>query len=829
MATPQPGYLLGVDLGTSNTVAVIRWPDGRVRPLLVDGTHVMPSSVFLDESGHIHVGRDAQRLALTAPERYEPNPKQRTEEDTVLLGGREVPVVALLTAILRAVADKAVETVGFLPPAILTHPAKWTARRRDLLQDAAAKAGFPPVKLVPEPIAAAHYFAALRPIPVNSSVAVFDFGGGTLDVAVVRDNGAMGFSVLGDGGLPDLGGLDVDAALIQHLGRTIAHNAPDLWRRLESPQSPTDKRSRRQFWDDVRGAKEMLSRTTVAPVPVPTVDISLHLTRDELEGLATPLLDRAINETIRVIQAAGLTPQHLQGLYLVGGASRIPLVARLLHQRLGVAPIVLEQPELPVAEGALGTRPQQPAHNPMTPPHTDVPVSPAGPEPYTPPHGAEEPFIQPIQHRPLWKQPVPMIAAAVVLVLAVVGGWWLMRDKYPQEPMHQLAQVGTTVPLTQGATGTPMVEIENGMAYFFTPLGDGKSGELTKVDMATGAEKWRASAGLTTGSSWKWLWAQGDFLMLCNSNGGNLDTIFFIDTETGEVGKSVQYPSDEKDHYILNDRLVLYSAKSSQITGYDANGEQVWSKAWKGGVQPAQSWEETSAAAHSTPKSPGLLIGTNSEKQVAVWDATTGEQQAMSSIVKSDDDQAIMLDGKVYMTSGAENYALTRYEDDLSAGPSVQVSGKGKPEWLTVCGEKRLCVFEKSDKGDSIAVFELTDKGAEELWRSDPALDVTEARPVGESLVLTVKTDKGDTQTLIYDKDMEAIGTAHANRYHMIDSGSLLQYPDGTFTGAEIRGLGAQDGVETVLGSVDAKACEADAAILACAGKAGYTVHRFRD
>ena len=112
-------------------------------------------------------------------------------------------------------------------------------------------------------------------------------------------------------------------------------------------------RARRQFWDNVRGAKEMLSRTALAPVPVPGVEHAVHLTRDEFEAAAGPLLRRGVAEADAVIRAAGLAPTELAGLFLVGGSSRVPLVARLLHSELGIAPTVLEQPELPVAEGAI--------------------------------------------------------------------------------------------------------------------------------------------------------------------------------------------------------------------------------------------------------------------------------------------------------------------------------------------------------------------------------------------------------------------------------------------------------------------------------------------
>src|SRR5262249_1856744 len=113
----REGFGIGVDLGTSNTVAVVRWPDGRTRPLLYDGAPILPSGVLLDEAGRLHVGRDAQRLAQLDPARFEPNPKRRIDESTVLLGDWEVPVVDLLAAVLGAVAHSAVEAVGFLPSA----------------------------------------------------------------------------------------------------------------------------------------------------------------------------------------------------------------------------------------------------------------------------------------------------------------------------------------------------------------------------------------------------------------------------------------------------------------------------------------------------------------------------------------------------------------------------------------------------------------------------------------------------------------------------------------------------------------------------------------
>jgi actin-like ATPase involved in cell morphogenesis len=355
VVSPSPGgYVVGIDLGTSNTVAVIRSPDGRRRPVLFDGAPLMPSAVFMQDSGQLAVGRDAQRLAQLDPGRYEPNPKRRIDEPAVLLGDVEIPTVHLLAAVLRAVAVGVSEITRFPPAAVLTYPASWGQTRRKLLHDAAVAAGWPQVSLLPEPVAAARYFisALNHPLPRGSAMAVYDFGGGTIDIAVVR-NEERGFTVIGSGGLEDVGGLDIDAALVDLLGEVLRTSEPERWQRMQQPRSSQDRRDRRLFWEDIRGAKEMLSRTTVAPVSVPGVEAALHLTREELERRIGPMISRTVAETARVVQECHLKTDQLAGVMLVGGSSRVPLVARMLHRELKVVPTVLEQPELPVAEGAV--------------------------------------------------------------------------------------------------------------------------------------------------------------------------------------------------------------------------------------------------------------------------------------------------------------------------------------------------------------------------------------------------------------------------------------------------------------------------------------------
>jgi molecular chaperone DnaK len=113
-----------------------------------------------------------------------------------------------------------------------------------------------------------------------------------------------------------------------------------------------DRRAARQFRDDVRTAKEMLSRTASTTVAVPLFDDTAPLGREELDRLALLVLELTIAAARSVLADAGIS--RPDGVFLVGGASRTPLVATLLHRAFGVAPTVLDMPELVVAEATFG-------------------------------------------------------------------------------------------------------------------------------------------------------------------------------------------------------------------------------------------------------------------------------------------------------------------------------------------------------------------------------------------------------------------------------------------------------------------------------------------
>lgn len=398
--------------------------------MLFDGSPLLPSGVYAGPDGVLYTGRDAERLAHLDPGGFDPYPKRSVDHDVVLLGQHEFEPAGLIGAIMGRVAGAAAEA-GVDPhdPAVLTCPADWGRRRRSVLLRGAQQAGIRVEALVDEPVAAGTYCLSVLDVAVGQSLVVFDFGGGTLDVAAVRRE-SDGLRVLATGGLDDLGGLDVDAALAGQLGQLVVGRDPALWQRLSNPADAAAVRDRRAFWAEVRAAKEMLSRTTSAPVPLPGDSGALHLTREELDRAAGPLVDRAVDETRRLLRDASIGPAEFAGIFLVGGASRMPLVASKLHARFGVAPAVPEQPELPVAFGALlavDVPPSPSSGDGWAPESSDwstttVNIS-AGDRAHARPAPAES-----NRRRVL----VGLLAAALVLVL-VGGVFWWNTDRRPDD------------------------------------------------------------------------------------------------------------------------------------------------------------------------------------------------------------------------------------------------------------------------------------------------------------------------------------------------------------------------------------------------------------
>jgi len=367
-------WQLAIDFGTSATVAaacdagVVSLVDlesnGRVR---------IPSGVFLTEAGDFLVGTSAMHQAVFAPERYEPTPKRLVGEGSVFLGDRLVPISELIAAILkRAYAEACRERGGRTPSEVhLTHPAQWADTRLAVLREASDRAGLPGVSLVPEPVAAAGRMAAET--ARGEHIAVYDFGGGTFDAAVLRRSDD-GFEVAGPPtGRDPLGGEDIDERILDHLGEVLATERPEEWAALRNPRDAGQRRDTAALRAEVQRAKETLSEVTVCQLWVPGIDREVQLTRAELESLIAVDIETTVDTLEAALRDAGVTAGDLAGVYLVGGSSRIPLVADTIWRRLQVRPSVQDNPKAVVAAGAVvwravGAAPAAPASAPVADP-----------------------------------------------------------------------------------------------------------------------------------------------------------------------------------------------------------------------------------------------------------------------------------------------------------------------------------------------------------------------------------------------------------------------------------------------------------------------------
>lgn len=347
---PVGGYALGVDIGTTFTAAAIARA-GHVEPLTLGAAAtVIPTVVAMRPDGEVLVGEAADRRGAVEPERVAREFKRRLGDTTpVVIGGTPYGVEALMAQVLRWVVAVATDREGQPPDSIvLTHPASYGPYKRDLLAQAATLAEVGDVTFMIEPEAAAIDYAERNRLDPGDVVAVYDFGGGTFDAAVLRKT-IRGFELLGQAeGIERLGGIDFDHAVFSHVGRALGG--------LNDEVPPDEMRSRGalvRLRADSRAAKETLSADTEATVPVilPNVQTDVRITRAEFEAMIRPRVAETIAALERAVRSASLAMSDVTRVLLVGGSSRIPLVAEMVRAATGRPVAVDADPKLTIALG----------------------------------------------------------------------------------------------------------------------------------------------------------------------------------------------------------------------------------------------------------------------------------------------------------------------------------------------------------------------------------------------------------------------------------------------------------------------------------------------
>jgi Fe-S protein assembly chaperone HscA len=346
--------IIGIDLGTTNSL--VAYVDERTGlPRVIpdrDGRALLPSVVAFTPQG-VLVGEPAKRQLVRRPESTVYSVKRfmgRGYDDVkdelrhfpfrispadeivrIAVGGREaegdlreVTPPEVSAVVLRALKERAERFFGeTLEKAVITVPAYFNDSQRQATKDAGRIAGLDVVRIVNEPTAAALAYGLHR--LQNGIIAVYDLGGGTFDISILRVHDDI-FEVLATNGDTHLGGDDFDRALVEWLLEDIrARHGVDLSSDLEAMQ---------ELRLAAEAAKIRLSSEDRTTLTLPFAEFTYHrdISRDDVEQLIAPFVERTLGPCRMALADAGLTREQVNEVVLVGGSTRVPLVRRRVEE-----------------------------------------------------------------------------------------------------------------------------------------------------------------------------------------------------------------------------------------------------------------------------------------------------------------------------------------------------------------------------------------------------------------------------------------------------------------------------------------------------------------
>ncbi len=372
------GWVLGIDLGTTNTAAVAYGPDrpGPVSILHGRSQPVMPSVVSLKNPALPLVGWLAKDMMLTDPlttiygwkrfigrslrseyvQRHRDKFPFRIHTDPdqqlgAVIGPNVVPFTRVAAVVLDQVRHQASAALrSDIRDCVISVPAHFDQGQREAIEIAGRAAGLNVLRLVNEPTAAALAFGYGQRL--DTRIVIFDLGGGTFDASVLELVGDV-FDVKVTQGDGFLGGIDFDRAIVERL---IDHTQQE--HRVDLTEEPVVAQ---RVLAAAEAAKCALSSQDAVRVHVPMVghdrrgrmfDLDYNLSRGELERLTAPLVERAIGITEEMLAKGGMTKNDVKHVILVGGQTRMPLVRRRLTDAFGKQPLTHLDPDVCVAHGA---------------------------------------------------------------------------------------------------------------------------------------------------------------------------------------------------------------------------------------------------------------------------------------------------------------------------------------------------------------------------------------------------------------------------------------------------------------------------------------------
>ncbi len=351
--------IVGIDLGTTNSlVAIVENGTPRVLPGQ-DGNKLVPSIIHFEESGDVLVGNTAKARLVKNPrntifsiKRFMGKGLDDIREDLALLPfeissdsehiirlkifGRDYTPPELSALILRELKRNAEAALGEeISEAVITVPAYFNDAQRQATKDAGRIAGLEVLRIVNEPTAASLAYGMNQ--HQHGTIAVYDFGGGTFDISILKLSEGI-FEVRSTSGDTHLGGDDIDEELIRLVMREMG-GSPD-------PSVIPELRKA------VLLAKESLSSQEFAEIVVESLNFRRRLTRDEFNAIIAPIVERTMVPCRQALKDAGLKPESIDEVVMVGGSTRIPLVREKVQTLFGRVPHTELNPDEVVALGA---------------------------------------------------------------------------------------------------------------------------------------------------------------------------------------------------------------------------------------------------------------------------------------------------------------------------------------------------------------------------------------------------------------------------------------------------------------------------------------------
>jgi len=343
MSSVKPGEkILGIDLGTTNSAAAI-YEGGRAKVITsAEGPtmagKMFPSVVAFTKDEQLLIGEPAKRQATANPEGtiYEIKRKMGTDYKVTIAGKEHTPQQISAFILQKIKKDAETFLAMTVKKAVITVPAHFNDNQRQATKDAGEIAGFEVMRIVNEPTAACLAYGVDK-LEKEMKILVFSFGGGTHDVTVM-DFGKGVFQVLSTSGDTQIGGTDLDKAVMDYL--------LEEFKRQTSIDLGNDRNAIARLKEAAEKAKIELSTLMSTDIDLPFIcsDASgpkhLHftLTRAKLESLARPIVQKTKKTIIKALEDAKLTPKDIDKIVLIGGMTRMPFIQRFVEQIMGKPP-----------------------------------------------------------------------------------------------------------------------------------------------------------------------------------------------------------------------------------------------------------------------------------------------------------------------------------------------------------------------------------------------------------------------------------------------------------------------------------------------------------